>query len=319
MGRETESGAAWAGPSRRTVVWAGVGVGTAAAVGVGQDAEAATTGGGASDGVKVIPVPRQAPAAEGVVRVDGVGLGYWDTGGKGEPVVLMHPASGSRESWPYQQPVLARAGYRVIGYSRRGYHGSETGDPAQGGTGAADLHRLVQALGLGRFHIAGVAGGGGVALDYALLHPGRLRSLTIAGSSTGVEEPAYRALLNRLEHDGWDGLPEEFRELGPAYRAADPDGVARWREIHVRAVANRVRQEYELAPDWAAVEALSVPVLLFWGDADLYSPPPIQRVLASHFRRVRTVVADECGHNPQWERSDLFNPALLRFLRQNSR
>src|SRR6516164_10016249 len=69
-------------------------------------------------------VPAQAPAKEALAGVNDTHLWYWDTGGQGEPVVLLHPASGSGLIWLYQQPVFAKAGYRVISYSRRGYYGS---------------------------------------------------------------------------------------------------------------------------------------------------------------------------------------------------
>ena len=68
-----------------------------------------------------IPIPAQAPAKEGVAQIPDTRLWYWDTGGTGVPIVLAHPATGSGLIWGYQQPVFAKAGYRVIGYSRRGY------------------------------------------------------------------------------------------------------------------------------------------------------------------------------------------------------
>src|SRR5690349_10918129 len=56
----------------------------------------------------------------GEVDVGGASLPYWDTGGGGVPLILMHPFAGSLESWPSQQAAFTRAGFRVIAYSRRG-------------------------------------------------------------------------------------------------------------------------------------------------------------------------------------------------------
>src|SRR5262245_48728746 len=72
-----------------------------------------------------MPLPTQAPAKQGIAQPPGTRLAYWDTGGDGQPIVLLHPATGSALIWGYQQPVFARAGYRVIAYSRRGHHNSE--------------------------------------------------------------------------------------------------------------------------------------------------------------------------------------------------
>src|SRR6188768_4254859 len=76
-----------------------------------------------------VPLPAQVPVTEGRAKLPGTTLWYWDTGGKGPIVVLLHAASGSGAFWGYQQPALVEAGYRVIGYSRRGYLKSDPGDP----------------------------------------------------------------------------------------------------------------------------------------------------------------------------------------------
>ncbi|WP_131735991.1 alpha/beta fold hydrolase [Actinomadura roseirufa] len=266
-----------------------------------------------------IPIPPQAPATEGYAPVPGSRLWYWDTGGRGAPVVLLHPYTGSAESWPYQQPYLAKAGFRVIGYSRRGHFKSDAGPADAPGTGAGDLHALADHLGLRRFHAVGVAAGGGVALDYALSHPDRLYSLTISGSLTGVQDKDYRDMLARLRPKGFESMPPDFIEIGPSYRAINPGGVQEWLEIHHRSRHADVSQGNINSPTWADVERLRIPTLLLWGDADLYSPPSVQRVFASHLHDVETVVANECGHAPQWERSDVYNPTLRKFLRRHSR
>jgi hypothetical protein len=41
-------------------------------------------------------------------------------------VVFLHPAAtGDPKVWAYEQPVFAKAGYRVISYARRGYYKSD--------------------------------------------------------------------------------------------------------------------------------------------------------------------------------------------------
>src|SRR5262245_32724380 len=62
----------------------------------------------------------------GRIDVGGSSLPYWDTGGAGTPLILMHPFAGSLESWPAQRVAFAGAGYRVIAYSRRGVGATAT-------------------------------------------------------------------------------------------------------------------------------------------------------------------------------------------------
>src|SRR5258705_3038935 len=103
----------------------------------------------AAQPIVVTPVPTQVPAKEGFADIPDTRLWYWDTGGDGTPIVLLHPATGSGLIWGYQQPVFAKAGYRVIAYSRRGYINSATFDPAKRGIGSEDLRALADHLGLG--------------------------------------------------------------------------------------------------------------------------------------------------------------------------
>ena len=94
-----------------------------------------------------MPIPAQVSAKTGTAQVPDTRLYYWDTGGDGPAIVLLHPATGSALIWGYQQPVFAKAGYRVIGYSRRGYYNSAPYEAAKPGTGADDLRALADQLG----------------------------------------------------------------------------------------------------------------------------------------------------------------------------
>src|SRR6266436_7262290 len=138
--------------------------------------------------MRPIPIPAQVPAKDGVAQIPDTRLWYWDTGGQGVPIVLLHPATGSALIWGYQQPVLAKAGYRVIAYSRRGYYNSAPSSRDKPGIGSEDLHHLVEFLRLTKFHLVASAAGGSIASDYAFSHQDRLLSLTISSNSFGVRD-----------------------------------------------------------------------------------------------------------------------------------
>jgi pimeloyl-ACP methyl ester carboxylesterase len=118
----------------------------------------------------------QVLATESFAEIPGAKLGYWDTSGSGEPILMLHPASGSALIWLYQQPEFAKAGYRVIAYSRRNYYNSDSAPANNPGTGSGDLQEFANLLGLEKFHVVSSAAGGSVAADYALSHPERLLS-----------------------------------------------------------------------------------------------------------------------------------------------
>jgi pimeloyl-ACP methyl ester carboxylesterase len=267
-----------------------------------------------------VAIPAQAKVTEGLANLPGARLWYWDTGGEGPVVILLHANTGSGAFWPYQQPALAKAGYRVIGYSRRGCYKSEPGDRNNPGIASDDLHHLVAHLGIGKFHAVGLALGGIIAADYALSHPDKLRSVTFAATLLGVTDQDYVEIGNRIRPKIFMDLPPEFRELGPSYRAGNPAGVAAWRALERDAVQGpKVVQKFANVITWAKIETISLPTLLIGGDADLYTPPSMLRLQASHLRHAEMVLIAEAGHAPNWEQPEAFNRTLLAFLGKQPR
>ena len=263
-----------------------------------------------------------APARETYADLPGVRIWYRDTGGAGVPVVLLHATTGSSRVWEYQFPVFTENGFRVIAYDRRGF-GRSVIDPAgaQPGTGADDLQALMTHLGIDRFHLVGTAGGGFVALDYALSFPGRLRSLVVASSIGGVQDEEFLALGRRLRPSPqFDALPAEIREVGPSYRAANPEGTRRWVELeHVSRPAGPLApaQTMRNRVTFSVLEGIKVPTLLLTGDADMFAPPFVLGLFAARIKNAESVIVPEAGHSAYWEQPEIFNRAVLSFIRKH--
>jgi pimeloyl-ACP methyl ester carboxylesterase len=265
-------------------------------------------------------LPNQAPAHTGFADLGDARLWYSDTGGDGEPIVLCHPASQSAAIWSYQQPAFVAAGYRVIAYSRRGYGCSEKGPTDSTGTSVGDLVALLDKLDVAQAHILGAAAGGITALAFAIAHPGRTLSAILAGTIFSINEDEWRAVYHRLGINAVrDAVSTEFLELGPTYRLTNPEGTKHFAELSAAAHRNAPqRQPSGVDVTWAKLEQLTRPVLLVTGEADLYAPPPLQALIASHIPNAETKTFREVGHAPYWEQSDGFNDTALRFLKQQS-
>jgi pimeloyl-ACP methyl ester carboxylesterase len=267
-----------------------------------------------------VPIPAQTAAKEGMAELPGTRLGYWDTGGNGEPVVFLHPASGSALVWLYQQPVFAKASYRVIAYSRRNYYNSDSAPEDNPGSGSEDLQSLIEFLELETFHIVSSAAGGSVAADYALSHPERLLSLTVSSNNLAATKGYIAEAATRVKLKEWDDLPRWFRELGPSYRAANPDGVAKWIELNHKSESGRgTRQKLVNVVTPEKLETLKVRTLLMTGAADMFTPPSIMRMIARHVPNNEIVIVPECGHSPYWEQPDFFNRTVLGFIGRASK
>jgi pimeloyl-ACP methyl ester carboxylesterase len=251
----------------------------------------------------------------------GARIWYSDTGGSGAPVVFLHAATGSSQVWEHQIPVFKANGFRVVTYDRRGF-GRTVIDPAgiQPGTGSEDLLALVDHLRVDRFHIVGTAAGGIVALDFAVSFPQRLRSLVLANSIGGVQDPEYLELGNKLRPaPQFNALPPEFRELSPSYRAVNPRGTERWKELER---TNRSpgppppAQTMKSHMTFSTLERIKLPTLLLTGDADLYAPPAVLRLFAARIAGSESVVVPEAGHSAYWEQPEIFNRTVLAFIRK---
>jgi pimeloyl-ACP methyl ester carboxylesterase len=222
--------------------------------------------------------------------------------------------------WEHQIPPFTAAGYRFIAYDRRGWGQTRTEPGATAGTAADDLLALMDQLGIAKAHLVSTAAGGMVALDFALSYPARVRSLVVANSIGGVQDQSYLDLGRRLRPSPqFNALPPDLRELGPSYRASDPAGVERWLQLEKASRPEAARTPAQPSRNRVTLSllgTLSVPTLFITGGADLYSPPPAMRLLAERVKSSQLLVIPEAGHSAYWEQPDVFNRAVIDFIRK---
>jgi pimeloyl-ACP methyl ester carboxylesterase len=227
---------------------------------------------------------------------------FQDTGGEGAPVVFLHAATGHSAMWQHQFPAFTAAGYRCVALDR-----------SAEGFASDQVDELATKLALPRFHLAGTAAGAIIAVDYALSHADRLRSLVLANTIVGVQDADYLEMSQRLRPSPqFDKMPADFRELGPSYRAANPEGTQRWNAL--AQAKPRVSYTMRNRITYAALETIRLPTLLLTGDADLYMPPSVLRLFAARIRGCESLVVPECGHSAYWEQPEIFNRAVLEFI-----
>jgi len=109
---------------------------------------------------------------------------FTDPWTKPETILLLHGNAESALAWYAWVPHLARR-YRVVRPDRRGF-GQSTAMPADYAwtfDGMIDDHlRLMDALGIERFHLVGAKWGGTLARVFAARRPDRVATLTVAGT-----------------------------------------------------------------------------------------------------------------------------------------
>lgn len=249
------------------------------------------------------------------VRANGLEIHY-TVEGTGPPLVLLHAAtSSSLEDWAAQRPLL-RQHFRCYLPDARG-HARTRWDVAQGWSYAVlvdDLLAFADALGLERFHVAGLSMGAATALGFAIEHPGRLISAVLA--AVAVEREPRSSLARRLM-DPDAAEREDPRWAAVLARRHDPtQGPGAWKRL-LAAIRDEIVAIDRLAPE--RLHRARVPILLAYGDRDPWVPLEQAIWLRRQLPDARLFVAPGSGHVVVAEQGRLFNEAALSFLRLSSR
>ncbi len=208
--------------------------------------------------------------------------------GGDEPLVLLHGFTGSLTQWNVARPLLS-AERRVIAYDLRGHGHSDAPEPESTYSMAAyagDLLALLDALGITRAHILGSSFGAMVALEFALLHPERVRTLILSDASAGPrcvelteeiaarEEGMERSIAYAREH-GLDAYVERQLATRPELRA-DPHRREHfhenWRKMTLHGFLGAGKARTERPDHHGDLHRLTMPVLLIAGDRDVLVP-----------------------------------------------
>src|SRR5712672_813165 len=123
--------------------------------------------------------------------INGIQVGYADSGGDGPAVVLSHGYLMDASMFNAQVAALAPE-YRVITWDARGHGGTPAPGPFSYWDSARDVLALLDHLGIGRAVLGGMSQGGFLSLRAAMLAPERLRGLILIDSEAGAGEESRR-------------------------------------------------------------------------------------------------------------------------------
>lgn len=248
-----------------------------------------------------------------VVRANQLDIAY-ETRGAGPPLVLLHGATSiGAEDFAAQLPLFAR-GFRCIVPDARG-HGATVWDAGKGFRYSwlvDDLLAFVDALGLETFHLLGFSMGAMTALQFAVLHAARLRTLVVVGITT-QREP--RASLTRRLMDPDRIVREDRTWAATLDRRHAPQGPGAWRRL-LPAIADDVREQPLLGP--RELRRIEVPALVVAGDRDPFVPVDHAWGLMRQLPDGRLFIVPDAGHEVQVRRPALFNEALAGFYRSTA-
>lgn len=140
---------------------------------------------------------------------DGRRLGYCEYGDPdGLVLVALHGTPGSRYKFGVADAEARRLGLRLISPDRWGYGMS---DAPRGtvrlGDYAADIDSLLAELGVDRFGVVGISGGGPYAAALASQLPGRVDALALVAPVAPVDRAEQRNGVSLFHRFAFRGLP----------------------------------------------------------------------------------------------------------------
>jgi pimeloyl-ACP methyl ester carboxylesterase len=258
------------------------------------------------------------------LEVEGLRIAF-ERVGEGPPLVLLHGFVGDGGgTWRHQIDGLSDE-FTVVAWDAPG--SGRSSDPPESfrmPDYADCLAGFVNALGLGRPHVAGLSFGGALALELYRRHPTTPMTLVLAGAYAGwrgslppdvVEQRLRQSLqLADLPPDQLVStmIPTMFSASASAERV---DGfaanVAAFHPAGLRAMA-RSSAEADLRD---VLQRIDVPTLLLYGDQDVRAPLNVADDLHAAIPTSRLVVMTGVGHASSVEAAERFNAEVRAFLR----
>ena len=251
------------------------------------------------------------------VQVDGRDVRYYQAG-NGEPLVVIHGGGGDARSW-WKNIAELSSNYTVFAPDLPGYGGSHR---LEGDYYIPELtrfiHKFTHELGLDRFNLVGHSLGGGIALNFALEFPRRIKKLVLVSSLCLGREIAFwvrlfsiPAILNAVGAvvlGVLNAIKWTLERLNPAEYIMPMSPAS----VYVGGAISTFRQQSLVLEE--RLPEVKVPTLVIWGKKDIIVP------VKHAFRAARAIpgcqvkVFSKVGHDVHRDELSGFSRVVRSFL-----
>jgi 3-oxoadipate enol-lactonase len=259
------------------------------------------------------------------VTPDGVEIAYSTWGRRdGSPVLLIQGLGVDHRGWGLQRGAFGRR-HRCIAMDNRGTGRSDApAGPYDLSRMAADAIGVLDAEGIDRAHIVGASMGGVIAQIIGVLHPERVRSLTLACTACHHHEWRRELLAewaNVVNEQGMSGLLDDAMRWMVGPRLHRRFGV--FVNVLARVLAQAKPHAFVAQVDAIlnATDSLrfelshvTAPTLVVTGSQDTLTPLGDAEELAELIGTSRLYVLRGAAHGLMAEAPNAFNDVVLNFL-----
>jgi len=261
------------------------------------------------------------------IKANGIRMSYELSGKKGAPVVVLsHSLSSNLLMWNPQRDAL-NPHFQVLRYDTRGHGATDApSGPYTLELLAEDVIGLLDVLDMDRVHFVGLSMGGMIGQCLGLNHPHRLKSLVLCDTASVVPpeaQPVWQERLDKAREKGMEALCEETmdRWFTPAFLRRNPPMVRLIREqILATPVAGYLgcAEAIRSLNYLSRISAIRIPTLILVGEEDPGTPVSASKAMHERIAGSKLVVLPSAQHLSSVEQTEVFNTALLEFLRRNS-
>lgn len=262
-------------------------------------------------------------------NANGINL-YYEERGSGEPLLLIMGITAPGSVWE-KHAAYWEQHFRCILFDNRGVGFSDKpAGPYTTAQMADDCAGLLDTLEIDNARVAGVSMGSTIAMQLALRHPDRVRSMVLMCPWARCDRKG-EAVFKHMMH-AKRLRPEEFSNFVQQliYHKSSWDNDAVYDELM------QEQQEAAVAPFpqplhglegqayacishnvLAELPKIKQPCLVIGGKEDVFIPPWMAQEVAKAIPDSELHLYDNAGHAFHWEKIDDFNPRVLHWLKEN--
>ncbi len=221
---------------------------------------------------------------------------YYETYGKGEPLLIIHGNGGSINNFVYQIPYFAQHYHVIIADSRAQGKSTDNSDSLSYEMMADDLNALLDKLGIDSCYVIGWSDGGINGLLLAIRHPDKVKKLAVTGANLWPDTTAVDPFVYHWAMNYNDSL----------------ERVKQTREVkNERKLAHLL--SYEPRITLQQLHSIKCPTLVIGGDHDVILPRHTL-LIAENIPRSYLWILPDSGHSTPIQYKDDFNREVYDFF-----